>query len=378
VALFLDKESKMNKKLKKINTLLTTTVFVFGNQVMAPHAMDVSVKLEQPASESIKYNYTPVRRGQPGHEDMLQAYIHIKQENDQLLESNPKYRGKNSAVKLRQNELTPAKSSGHTTEITLISQETTTVGKDLADRGFKVGIVVFGNKKKPGGGYVTGDLAQEEDTCRRAPGIYYQSISATNLYPLASDELVYTKRIPVLRGDWTTQFNLLKTPVDIDVLTQPAINLNFTASTNDLAELGITKEKHYNYPEGTNLKTMKFAEKKPYLDSIKEAVLNDPNISKNHENRVKEKIRAQLRVFSANGMDAPVLGATGCGVFENPPEKVAKFTREVLEENEFNGVFKVIAFSILARDITTDVNYQAFFKELKNIKGYTLGIGFNQ
>jgi uncharacterized protein (TIGR02452 family) len=42
-----------------------------------------------------------------------------------------------------------------------------------------------------------------------------------------------------------------------------------------------------------------------------------------------------------------VLGAFGCGAFENPPEHMAELFKEVFAEGEFLNRFKVIVFSII-------------------------------
>mmetsp|Transcript_28768 Transcript_28768/g.45530 ORF Transcript_28768/g.45530 Transcript_28768/m.45530 type:complete len:448 (-) Transcript_28768:107-1450(-) len=60
----------------------------------------------------------------------------------------------------------------------------------------------------------------------------------------------------------------------------------------------------------------------------------------------KNKIRTICRIAYENGHDSMVLGALGCGIFNNPPEQVAGIFNEVLMK-EFNGCFAKVVFAIL-------------------------------
>jgi uncharacterized protein (TIGR02452 family) len=60
---------------------------------------------------------------------------------------------------------------------------------------------------------------------------------------------------------------------------------------------------------------------------------------------LKEKTRAILSVCAQNGHDAVVLGAIGCGAFQQDPRNVARVFQDLLK-NEFR-VFRVAIFAIL-------------------------------
>ena len=70
-----------------------------------------------------------------------------------------------------------------------------------------------------------------------------------------------------------------------------------------------------------------------------------------------------LSCAAAKGADTLVLGAFGCGAFQNNPETVAKAYKTVLEI--FPNVFRRIEFAIYCPP-QDDTNYQIFKKNLIN------------
>jgi uncharacterized protein (TIGR02452 family) len=71
-----------------------------------------------------------------------------------------------------------------------------------------------------------------------------------------------------------------------------------------------------------------------------------------------------LRVLAVNNVTHCVLGAMGCGAFQNPPLQVASLFRQVLEEGEFMGVFEEIIFAVL--DSRGEGNYAIFRDTLQS------------
>lgn len=63
-----------------------------------------------------------------------------------------------------------------------------------------------------------------------------------------------------------------------------------------------------------------------------------------YRNAVFERIRFVLDVLSHNHVECPILGAFGCGVFENPPMLVASIFKELLETYDYG--FKKVVFAI--------------------------------
>ena len=70
-----------------------------------------------------------------------------------------------------------------------------------------------------------------------------------------------------------------------------------------------------------------------------------------------------LSCAAAKGADTLVIGAFGCGAFQNNPETVAKAYKTVLEI--FPNVFRRIEFAIYCPP-QNDTNYQIFKKNLIN------------
>lgn len=85
---------------------------------------------------------------------------------------------------------------------------------------------------------------------------------------------------------------------------------------------------------------------------------NRPADDQAYEAGTKEKMRLQCRVAIQNGNDSLLLGAFGCGAFQNPPEAIARWYADVLNEDEFRGVFKNITFGIIDRGSTR--NFEVF------------------
>lgn len=79
---------------------------------------------------------------------------------------------------------------------------------------------------------------------------------------------------------------------------------------------------------------------------------------------LKDKMRQVLRVLVQNGVTHCVLGAMGCGAFQNPPGEVARIYSEVLGETEWNGVFEEIVFAVL--DTKGEGNYSTFRNTLES------------
>lgn len=61
---------------------------------------------------------------------------------------------------------------------------------------------------------------------------------------------------------------------------------------------------------------------------------------------VEKRLYAQLAVAAENGHDSVALTAFVCGAFRCSPEKVRGIYKKVIESH-FQGVFKLITFSII-------------------------------
>lgn len=153
--------------------------------------------------------------------------------------------------------------------------------------------LVFASARNPGGGFLSGAKAQEEDVAR-ASALYECLLTVEDFYAhhRASPDLRYTDRViycpdvPVFRdGDGT----LLEKPYGLSFLVAAAPNLGAILA------------------------------RQPNLAGTVPAVL-------------KRRAERVLRIARAHGHRQIVLGAWGCGVFRNPPEIVADAFRHALTE----------------------------------------------
>lgn len=62
---------------------------------------------------------------------------------------------------------------------------------------------------------------------------------------------------------------------------------------------------------------------------------------------MKKRIYTQLKMAADNGHRRVIMGAFGCGAFGNPPDLIARLTKEVIDQ-KFPGKFDEIHFAILS------------------------------
>jgi uncharacterized protein (TIGR02452 family) len=190
---------------------------------------------------------------------------------------------------------------------------------ELLDKaGYNVCTLNMANRQKPGGGVFKGAGAQEENIFRRTnihislfqfvDDAYKFGIKRRKeSYPLNRNTGgIYSADVAVFRGAEENGYCLRKKPFYTSFVSVPAINRPKLEFEN--GEYHITKE------------------------------LIKPT---------KEKIRTILRIAYNHNHDCVVLGAFGCGAFQNPPNHVAKLFKEVFREKEFKNRFKIIVFAIL-------------------------------
>ncbi|WP_327068232.1 TIGR02452 family protein [Kitasatospora sp. NBC_01250] len=170
----------------------------------------------------------------------------------------------------------------------------------------RVGVLNFASARNPGGGYLRGAKAQEEDVCRTA--LLYQCLLAAPDYYAAhraSDDLRYSHRVvfspdvPVIRDG---RGALLARPYPVSFLTSAAPNageLAVRGQGEDLAEV------------------------------------------------LRERAARVLAVAARHELRQLVLGAWGCGVFRNDPVQVAEAFAVALES--FGAAFERVVFAVWDR-----------------------------
>lgn len=150
---------------------------------------------------------------------------------------------------------------------------------------------------RPGGGYLKGSMAQEEELFRRT-SLSWNLDPAR--YPLGPFECCYSPNVYVFRNGPETSYDRCR-GWEVDILSIAAV-------------------------------------RKPRL-------LKDKYANPLDELAMLEKIRGMFKVAIANKHECLLLSAFGCGAFYNPPHAVAGLFNQVCKE--FDGHVKLVVFSIL-------------------------------
>ena len=171
----------------------------------------------------------------------------------------------------------------------------------------KTAVLNMASHKRPGGGVINGARAQEECLFRCSN---LGHVISTDFYPLQDNELLWTKDAIFFKD---VNYAYMK-DVSVDVITIAAINLNGLGRFHKMT---------------------------------------------NYEELTKDKIRLMLSMAIKNNIDNIILGAWGCGVFGNEPDKMAKMFKDVLDEGyKFNNVI----FAIINDHNSVGNNYNEFKK----------------
>ena len=189
----------------------------------------------------------------------------------------------------------------------------------------------------PGGGVVNGSSAQEEALCRCST--LYFNLNTSEMWngfysphraahdPIHNDDIIYTPRVTVFKSDTSFPSALPETDwYELDVITCAAPNLREHPSNS------------MNNGDGD-----------------RRIQLTSDELRRLHEKRLSRI----LTVAAANGEEAIVLGAFGCGAFRNDPKVVAVAAAAALPH--YRTRFKIIEFAIYCRPGDTQ-NYDAFRK----------------
>lgn len=164
-----------------------------------------------------------------------------------------------------------------------VTPETTLRGaaRLIASGGFqRIGVLNFASARNPGGGFLRGAQAQEESLARSS-ALYLSLLRCPEFYAfhgslntaLYSDRMIYSPRCPVVRDD---AGHWLAAPYLVDFITSAAPN----------AGAIMRNEPHNRAQIGPTL---------------------------------RERTRKVLALAAHHKIDGLVLGAWGCGVFQNDP-----------------------------------------------------------
>lgn len=202
----------------------------------------------------------------------------------------------------------------------------------------KVCVLNFASATNPGGGVTRGSTAQEECICRCST--LYPLISEKKMWdmfygphrelnnPLYNDDCIYTPDVTVFKSD-TASPALLKEWYDVNVITCAAPNLRKRPSNAMNPHAGSA----------------------PVKISAKE--LKELHIKRG---------RKILQIAATQGNEVIILGAFGCGAFENSPEVVAASYKQLVEE--FRHQFETIEFAVYCPP-NKSLNYDVFKRVIR-------------
>ena len=182
-------------------------------------------------------------------------------------------------------------------------------------------VLNFASAKNPGGGFLSGAQAQEESLARSS-SLYACLTANFEMYEynrryssvFYSDFMIYSPLVPVFRND---DGSLLTEPYAATFLTAPAVNA------------GVVRQK--------------------LPDKI--AAIELVN---------RERARKFLWLANQKQHKTLILGAWGCGVFQNDPHQIARIFKELLAD-EFANCFEQVTMAIY--DTTPTKRVYATFAE---------------
>lgn len=208
--------------------------------------------------------------------------------------------------------------------ISVVADTTFHCAGSLIEAGKKTAVLNFANAYNPGGGVKEGAPSQEEALCR-CSNLYealtvpymvrhYYKWNQKNTGDMGSDRIIYSPNITVFKSDDDIP-KMLTDWFKVDIISCAA----------------------------------------PYYDSKKKKPVSKEMLEEVFTNR----IRNILEVVIANKVDYLVLGAFGCGAFNNPPQLVAEVFHKLLISNGYAAYFEKIIFAIKkTHDICA--NYDTF------------------
>ena len=200
----------------------------------------------------------------------------------------------------------------------------------------KIAILNFANWTNPGGGVRGGAVAQEEAICRCST--LYKNLTAKNVNGFYNshnsrdnynnysynNDIIYSPEVLILKDD-TDSKNIL------------TLNLNDKKNKQNFVSV-ITCAAPFNN-NGKNF--------------------TDQDIYKIHLPRGKRILDIALN----NDIDIIILGAFGCGAFENNPIEVSKAYKEILINQNYQQYFEKVVFAIPDKN---SKNYKTFFATFNN------------
>lgn len=191
----------------------------------------------------------------------------------------------------------------------------------------RVGALNFASAKNPGGGFLGGSQAQEESLARSS-ALYGSLTLFPNFYDshrqqrscLYTSAMIVSPDCPIIRDD------------DGQLLEQPRLATFITCAAPNAGAIAQNEPSELHMIEGV----------------------------------LRERAEKVLTVAAAEKCPRLVLGAWGCGVFQNEPEMVAQIFADLLARGSlWANRFEVVRFSVLDRS-ADQATFRAFAQAFKN------------
>lgn len=192
------------------------------------------------------------------------------------------------------------------------NETTLTACERLSKQENRIFCLNFASAKNAGGGFLGGAQAQEE-TLARTSGLYpcllkYQNEfyhyhkTITDCY--YSDNMIYSPDVPVFKND---DGDLLENYYKISFLTSAAVNIGALQQKNELNQ-------------------------------------------QKADEMMLQRTEKLLSLAFVKGYQTLILGAWGCGVFQNNPNKVARYFAHFLRNGGlFENRFQNVVFAVLSQ-----------------------------
>jgi uncharacterized protein (TIGR02452 family) len=180
------------------------------------------------------------------------------------------------------------------TDIEIENIDTITAALREVAAGYRPLILNMANATKPGGGFLSGAKAQEEDLFR-CTNLY--NTLQEELYPMRRDEVIYSPKVHIFRDG---NYENLAQPVEISVVSVAA---------------------HRN-----------------------PMILMDGTLPSYIYRNTADKVQMIYQLGLMQRYDCLILGALGCGAFNNPPYEIAEIFCDIT--GVYAQKFKKIIFPI--------------------------------
>lgn len=179
----------------------------------------------------------------------------------------------------------------------------------------------FASAKNPGGGFLNGSQAQEESIAR-ATGLYPCQLKAEDYYKenrthsscLYTDHIIYSPNVPIIKDEKGVLLDELAFSA---MITAPAVNAGAVQR-------------------------------------------NEPQNAEKINFFMQRRMEMVLAICKQKQHETLILGAWGCGVFQNDPTVIATLFKELLV-GKYANQFKRVIFSIYAKEERFIQPFQAEF-----------------